>query len=362
MRFNWTLDEIAAAIGAAWYGPYAPRVVEIAIALLIALQAWALWRGTPPAPTLSTELSSASSSHPRFSASELSQLLGAHLFGAMTPDVPATSGLAPTAFKLVGLYVPDGEPLAPLSTFVPVKSEAGETTGEGGAIAPLAFARTFFGDRTIDSALPGAIAWLSLSGAPGRRVQVGDAIGGATVRDIGSEGVTLELSGRAVRVAFPENPYLSMFRGESNTALLVTDPNAIPAELVGAALRFQPELTGAALTGFRVYPGGDVATFTRAGLRPGDVVERIADRDVALPRDVIPMLTALRDGKPIAIRLRRGGRAVPVRLFESMGQSALETPPRARTASVTTPDLPRPAPGVSAPLPRLPSPGAPRHD
>lgn len=365
MRFDWTRDELVSAVEAAWHSSYAPRLVELAIALLILLQAWALWPTAQPETLPSRELTSAEPSRPRFSPAALSQLLGAHLFGAASAEVPETAALAPTAFKLVGLYVPDAALLASPGVASPARSASeasAEATGEGGAIAPLAFARTFFGDRTIDSALPGAIAWLSLSGAPGRRVQVGDAIGGATVRDIGPEGVTLELSGRAVRVAFPENPYLAMFRGESNTALLVTDPNAIPAELVGAALRFQPELTGAALTGFRVYPGGDVGTFTRAGLRPGDVVDQIADRDVTLPRDVIPLLLALRDSKSITVRLRRSARPVSLQLFAPAVAAAIASPARTPSAVFAARDPLQPAPGAPAALPRLPSPGAPRHD
>jgi hypothetical protein len=323
MRLDWTLDEISSAIGAAWQSPRAPRVVELAVTLLIVLQAWALWQDTKPVPAPDSDPPGVTPPRPRFGTSELSQLLAAHLFGASSPETAAAPALAPAAFKLVGLYVPDGESLALSGTDAPIETDVvSDSAGESGVTAPLAFTRTFFGDRTIVSVLPGAIAWLSVAGAPGQRVQVGDGIGGGRVREISPEGVTLELGGRAVRVSFPENPFLAMFRGESNTALVVTDPNAVPAELVGAALRFQPELAGAALSGFRVYPGGDVASFIRAGLHAGDVVDRINGREVSLPRDVIPLLLALREAKPIPIRLRRGRQILELELFGRPAQAA----------------------------------------
>lgn len=354
MRLDWTLEEIFSALGAAWHSPYTARVIECAIALLIALQVWALWRDAQPAPTVTSERPSAASTRPHFGASELSQLLGAHLFGAPTQEVTAAPALAPTAFKLVGLYVPDATAAPSLAAGSSAANTEPESTGEGGAISPLAFAKEFFGERTVVSALPGAIAWLSVSGAPGQRVQVGDAIGGGTVREIHPKGVTLELGGRAVRVAFPENPFLAMFRGESKTALAVTDPNAIPAELLSPALRFQPELAGNGLTGFRVYPGSDEGAFFKTGLRAGDVIESIGGQSITVPRDVIPLLTALRDAKPLALRLRRGPTAVELTLFKSTG-----TPAGARASrQVVLPPGYRPSPttrpaGAPAPKPRV---------
>ena len=345
MRVDWTLDEISSALGAAWHSPHAPRVVEFAIALLIALQIVLLWRDAQPA----SMAPSAASTHPRFGASDLAQLLGTHLFGAATQDVVAAPAVAPTAFKLVGLYVPDGEVFSPPSIDALEDPEA----GEGGAISPLAFAKEFFGERTVVSALPGAIAWLSVSGAPGQRVQVGDAIGGGTVREIRPEGVTLELGGRAVRVAFPENPFLAMFRGESKTALAVTDPNAIPAELLSPALRFQPELAGDALVGFRAYPGSDEVAFGKTGLRAGDVIDAVNGQPIAVPRDLVPLLSALRDTKPVSLHVRRGPTAVDLTLFKASGALAstgasrrVVLPPGYRASPTTRP------PGALAPKPR----------
>ncbi len=353
MRLDWTSDELFAALGNAWYSPYAPRVVEIALALLIALQAWTLWRGAQPALTLPAELAIRSPAQPRFGANELSQLIGAHLFGEASQPAAATPALAPSAFKLVGLYVPDS-----------TSGAASGTTGEGGASEALAYARTYFGERTLVAALPGAIAWVSVSGAPGQRVQVGQALGGGTVREILPEGVTLELQGRRVRIAFPENPFLAMLRGETNTVLVATDPNAIPAEVLSPALRFLPELLGEGLVGFRVYPGSDEGAFARTGLRAGDVIEAIDGRAVTMPRDVIPLLSALRDSKPVSMRVRRGaGSPRELKLFaasrrDPAGRSKVVLPPGYRPSPTTRPTgLPPPKPRAApTPPPDLSSP------
>jgi hypothetical protein len=362
MRVDWTLEEVSAALAAAWYSPHAPRVVEIALALLIALQAWSLWHGAQPAPMFSNDSAVRSATQPRFGASELSRLLGAHLFGEAA-QAPAAPALAPSAFKLVGLYVPDSERDADVLASI-AAGAAAEIAGEGGASEPLAYARTFFGERTLVAALPGAIAWVSVSGAPGQRVQVGQQLGGGTVRAIAPEGVTLELQGRRVRIAFPENPFLAMLRGETNTVLVASDPNAIPAELSSPALRFLPELLGDGLTGFRVYPGSDETGFTKTGLRAGDVIEAIDGRAVTMPRDVIPLLNALRDSKPVSIRVRRGaGRPLDLRLFtastgDAAGRSKVVLPPGYRLSPTTRPaGLPPPRPRAApTPPPDLSSP------
>lgn len=327
MRLDWTLEEITSALGTAWYSPRAPRVVECAIALLIALQVWALWRDAQPAPTVKSELPSASSTRPHFGAGDLSQLLGAHLFGAPTQDVAATPALAPTAFKLVGLYVPDAAAAPGLAAGSIAADAELQATGEGGAISALAFAKSFFGEHTLVSALPGAIAWLSVSGAPGQRVQVGDSVGGGTVREIRPEGVTLELGGRVVRVAFPENPFVAMFRGESTSVLLVTDPNAIPPELISSLLRVQPMPDARGAIHFRVYPGANAPAFQRAGLRAGDEIDAIAGESVTDARGVLPLLRALKTGRAIALRLRRQARLIELTVPAGAALPPSATPP-----------------------------------
>ncbi len=324
MRFALKFEEIASVLGAARQSPHAPRAVELAFALLIALQIWTLWQDALPAPLAASDLPSAAPIRPRFGASEISQLLGAHLFGELLRESTATPALAPTAFKLVGLYVPDGDDVAQL-TATPAEPEAAVgSTGENGAISPLGFARMFFGDRTIVSALPGAIAWLSIAGAPSQRVQVGDEIGGGIVREIRPEGVMLELGGRPVRVAFPESPFLAMFRGEA-TEPTGGDDESIPSELTSSLLRLQPMPDAQGTIHFRIYPGANVQGFQRIGLRAGDEIEAIAGELVTTTRSVLPLLRALKDGKPVVLRLRRQER--PVELTVQAGTVFL-TPPR----------------------------------
>jgi hypothetical protein len=349
MRLDWTQEEFLEALGAAWHSAYAPRAVEVALALLIALQAWTLWRGAQPASSMQTEFASSLASRPRFGESELSQLIGAHLFGESERDA-VPPAVAPSAFKLVGIYVPESE--RGDESREPVAADAAsDTRGEGGSSAALDYARTFFGERTLVAALPGAIAWVSVPGAPVQRVQVGERLGGGTVREIRPEGVTLELQGRWVRIAFPENPILAMLRGETNAVVLAADPNAVPAELLSPALRFLPELLGDGLAGFRVYPGSDEAAFAKTGLRAGDVIKSIDGRAVTMPRDVIPLLTALRDQKPISMQLRRGATPRELKLFAAAadaagGRTRVVLPPGYRPSPTT-----RPA-GVPPPKPR----------
>lgn len=322
MRF--TFDEVTTALETAWFSPRAPHFVELSIALLIALQLWSLVRTATESPTNpSAALAAPSMTRSRFTPSDLSQLLGAHLFGeSRSANTPAAPALPPGAFKLVGLYVPkDGEASA-------ATGPAFDSTGEGeGEMSPLEWARKFFGDKLRPSASPGAIAWLSVAGTPGHRVQIGDSVGGGTVREIRDEGVTLDLAGRRVRVAYPENPYVAMFRGESDQATAVTDGDSIPAELASKLLRFQPEQGPAGLTGFRLYPGSDAQAFVKSGLRAGDVLEAIDGTPITAARDLMPLLRAVRDTKPVQLRLRRASKPLDLRLFRASAESPKSTSP-----------------------------------
>ena len=302
-------DRLTAAIEAGFDSAHAPRVIEILLALAIALQLWSIVRTATESSTIAVDsVLSSQSLQPRVTQFDVSRLIAAHLFGE-TPatNVPATQALAPSAFKLVGLYVSkDSEALAPAdSAFASPGDDAVE-----GEVAPLEWARKFFGERLRDVARPGAIAWLSLSGAPGLRVQVGESIGGGKVLEIRDDGVTLELAGRRVRVAYPENPYVAMFRGESDRVTAVTDADSIPAELASKLLRFQPALGATGLEGFRLYPGSDAQAFVKSGLRAGDELEAIDGTPITSPRDMVPLLQAIKGvataKDPVRVRLKRG--------------------------------------------------------
>ncbi len=297
-------ESLTAVIEAGFHSARAPRVVEALLMLAIALQVWSIVRtATETATRTNVSLSSSQDTRPRFTSSDVSQLLSAHLFGQTSAsNAPATPALAPSAFKLVGLYVPNDSDAINATDSAFGASDDGEAEDE---IAPLEWARKFLGDELRTFARPGAIAWLSLSGAPGQRVQNGDSIGGGKVLEIRDDGVTLELAGRRVRVAYPENPYIAMFRGESDRVTAVVDADSIPAELASKLLRFQPELGPSGLTGFRLYPGSDAQAFVKSGLRAGDVLEAIDGTPITSARDMVPLLRAVRDTKPVQLRLRR---------------------------------------------------------
>ncbi len=321
-------ESLTAAIEAGFHSAHAPRVVEVLLMLAIAMQIWSIVRTTIETPaSVSASVQSSQNTRPRFSSSDVSQLLSAHLFG-QTPasNAPATTALAPSAFKLVGVYVPkDGEPISAADSAF---ESAGESKEE---ISPLEWARKFFGDKLRTMERRGAIAWLSLSGAPGQRVQVGDSIGGGKVLEIRDDGVTLELTGRRVRVAYPENPYIAMFRGESDQVTAVLDADSIPAELASKLLRFQPELGPSGLTGFRLYPGSDAQAFVKSGLRAGDVLEAIDGTPIIAARDMVPLLRAVRDTKPVQLRLRRATKSLDLRLFRASADSVKPTTPVRRS-------------------------------
>ena len=345
-----TLYDVTTALETAWFSPRAPHAVEFAISLLMALQVWSLWESTRHGPNLlATPSAAVKSGRPRSAASDLSRLVDAHLF-AESPiaSAPITPAVAPSAFKLVGLYVPAaGEAIT-------ASEPAFEASGAGeGEISPLEWARQFFGDKLRSLARPGAIGWLSLSGAPGQRVQVGESIGGAKVLEIRDDGVTLELGGRRMRVAYPENPYLAMFRGESDQVAVMADADSIPAELASKLLRFQPEQGPSGLTGFRLYPGSDAQSFVNSGLRAGDVLEAIDGTPITAARDLLPLLRAVRDTKPVRLRLRRAAKSLDLRLFRAAADSLKASSPIRRSGA------PEARPGASRtptrPLASMPS-------
>ena len=221
------------------------------------------------------------------------------------------------------------------------------STGEGGAISPLAFAKEFFGERTVVSALPGAIAWLSVSGAPGQRVQVGDAIGGGTVREIRPEGVTLELGGRLTRVAFPENPYVAMFRGESSTLVGsavgagLSDSDLSAAFLGSRIAQFHPAMNDSGIAGYRVFPGADGKAFALSGLEPGDVVVEVNAAEATDPSAAARVLQALHEHSALSLTVERRGKREALALF---GSSA-NTPERTKaTPRASSKDEPRNSP------------------
>jgi hypothetical protein len=288
----------------------------------------------------------------QFDAAALAQIERAHLFGEAVSGSTASVALAPSAFKLLGLYVPDSG------------SAVGDPSNESAATqaerderrAALEAARGFFGDRTLVTATSGAIAWLSIAGAPPQRVQVGEAVGGGAVRGIGADGVTLQLDGRVVRVGFPENPFVAMLRGESTTVIVSADPNVIPAELLSAMLRFQPQQGPGGLTGFRLYPGSDEQGFAKTGLQAGDVLEAIEGRPITMARDIVPLLQALRETKPIPLRLIRAARPIDLQLFRP-ARAGTSAPRRASVDSVTRPSASAVPRISSARLDAAPSPG-----
>jgi hypothetical protein len=343
-------ETLTDALEAGFYSARAPRIVEVLLAAAIAMQVWFIARTATDAPVASTAVGPAVlTPQSRFTPSDLSQLLGAHLFGeAPTASAPATPAVAPSAFKLVGLYVPkDGDAVG-------VAEPAFESPGDSDdETSPLEWARKFFGDHLRTAARPGPIAWLSLSGAPGQRVQVGDAIGGATVREIRDDGVTLELEGRRVRVAYPENPYIAMFRGESDQVTAVADSDSIPAELASRLLRFQPEQGSSGLTGFRLYPGSDAQAFVKSGLRAVDGFEHVAGAPITSARDLVPLLRAVRDSKAVQLRLRRASKPVDLRLFQASAEITPSTKPVRR--SNAPPARPDAAPNPSRPLALIPT-------
>ncbi len=331
-------DSFIAAIDAGIRSARAPRIVEVMLMLAIALQLWSVARTATSTETSAATLTSASSpgsssTRRRFTQLDMSQLLSAHLFG----EVPAASAaampaLAASAFKLVGLYVPkDGEAIIATD---PAFASSGDGSGE---VAPLEWARKFFGDQLRTAARPGAIAWLSLAGAPGQRVQVGDEIGGGKVLEIRDEGVALELAGRRVSVAYPENPYVAMFRGESDQITALVDADSIPPELASKLLRFQPSLGPAGLEGFRLYPGSDAQAFVNSGLRAGDVLEAVDGSPITSPRDLVPLLRAVRDVKPVQLRLLRASKPLDLRLFRASADTTPSSTPSRRGDALAAP-------------------------
>jgi hypothetical protein len=354
-----SLSELAERM---WYAPRTPRVVELLIAALIAIQALALiYENLLDAPVAmgDTLPMPQVSSGRRIEGAELSTLLAAHLFG----DAPAAAAqpvsAAPSAFKLVGLYVPE-EGSSGAETVA-----AAATLGGTDAPAESDFNARFFGDHAVAAARPGAIAWISVSGGPAQRVQVGSDVSGAAVEEIRADGIVLMLSGQRVQVAYPLNPLLAMFRGESTSMTPVFDTDTLPAEWLNGSLRLQPQQSANGVAGFRVYPGSDEAAFERTGLHAGDVIEAIDGYPVSTARDLLPLLSALKDTKPLALRLRRGETPVELKLYSGGARTAGALrkpllPPGYRPSPTTRPPgasppqrrvAPRPPPDLSTPPP-----------
>jgi S1-C subfamily serine protease len=111
--------------------------------------------------------------------------------------------------------------------------------------------------------------------------------------------------------------------GVSRQPLIAAVPGEPPPARLG--LTVQPLTHAAPTAGVRARAGVLVTTVepdglaARAGIRPGDVVLEVEGRPVKSGADLTRLTRGLRPGRPLSVRLERGGRALYVALGAARG-------------------------------------------
>ncbi len=166
------------------------------------------------------------------------------------------------------------------------------------------------------------LAIIGPSSAAARLYAVGGAVpGGVRLHAVYPDRVLLDRGGVIESLPLPKKPALTA----------ATPPPATPMQspaqrlsalaqgsggLLGGLVRAQPVLAGGKLSGYRIFPGGraSIGTFTKLGLRPGDLVTAVNGTqldDVNRGNEILQTLssaasatlTVQRNGQPLDLNL-----------------------------------------------------------
>ncbi|WP_231639454.1 type II secretion system protein N [Sphingomonas profundi] len=221
-----------------------------------------------------------------------------------------------------------GQPAAAMAAATPAAGAGQVDPGPvdlGPILALAPFGRAAAGDAPATSlgiALKGVMATqpasrssalIAIGTAPPKAFTVGQSVAGATIEAIERDRVLLRVNGRAESLAFPRAPAPTMPAAPATAPVTAEPPAGTPPPAAPSAGGSLIDALGAARTdqGYRVGTSPPPA-LTRAGLIPGDVIERINDVAVGDADHDRQMLLAAAAGGPMRVTMLRGGKRLTV--------------------------------------------------
>lgn len=148
-----------------------------------------------------------------------------------------------------------------------------------------------------------------------RLVRVGrDVLPGLPLDAVAADHVIVLERGNPVRVAFPEalNPTqgapTGRVVGSGRTPDEAATRERIRRETIEYQLGFEPRREDGRITGFTIRRGAVPPLFARAGLRPGDVVTRVAGDPWRSTENISELAGQIAYRETIEIEFERGGR------------------------------------------------------
>lgn len=185
----------------------------------------------------------------------------------------------------------------------------------GGAAVSLPSDLKLFGVRASAGAIPGG-AIVGLPDGQQISVSVGEPVmPGVVLVTVGFDYAEVDRQGTRQRLFMDQDkPSETLGSGGASAAPQAVTASRPTVEAVRAAVSFSPRRSQTGLTGFTVMPGGDRATFTAIGFRPGDVIVAVNGTTIASASDLAQLQQSLAPGASLALTVDRGGQQVPITL------------------------------------------------
>jgi general secretion pathway protein C len=206
-----------------------------------------------------------------------------------------------------------------------------------GSTAPLAVTSLnlkLFGVRE-DRASGRGSAIISTPEGQQRSFAVGDEIvPGVTLTAVGFDNVTISRSGVPEQLFLDQSgpatevggdgstpPASAGSGGSVNFAPVVTPappapapPPARAAEAMASQVRFQPRMSGTAMTGVTVQPQGDGTALRASGLAPGDVIVSVNGQRIRSPEQARSLAGQIGGQRGATVQVERNGRVEQIQV------------------------------------------------
>lgn len=215
--------------------------------------------------------------------------------------------------------MPVAERIALFSAFDPFFRT--DAPAAGGAVTVTAMNLKLFGIR-MNEAAGGGSAIIAGEDGVQNSVGVGEEIApGVTLYAVAFDHVVIDRGGVRESLFLDQSVPADSAAPAGDAAPAATPDSgaATGGELNPASLRsdvkFTPRVTGGAVSGIIVQPQGSGDAFRAAGLRPGDVITKVAGRAIGSAADAAALANQLTPGARIALEVERGSAIVPVALF-----------------------------------------------
>ncbi|HYE86660.1 MAG TPA: type II secretion system protein N [Vicinamibacterales bacterium] len=185
----------------------------------------------------------------------------------------------------------------------------------GAAAVSLPSDLKLFGVRASAGAVPGG-AIVGLPDGQQISVSIGETVmPGVVLVTVGFDYAEVDRQGTRQRLFMDQDrPPETLRSGGASAVPQAVTASRATVEAVRSAVRFFPRRSQAGLTGIRVMPGGDQATFTAIGFRHGDVIVAVNGTTIASESDVAQLQQSLTRGASLALTVDRGGQRVPITL------------------------------------------------